>query len=1066
MRSRVALLVVAGVVAASLPTVAAAQDPIPAPAAAPDRQSEPVVLTGADFPAWAAPADLTLAAPSLEGLQCLGEENGVPVPLPDTPATAADSCSHNEYDAPLVSTQALLQQEGVPVDRLLAYRWTGTAFEQIPFQVDEMFTRYLSNDVSGFAAFSERDQHHAYAFDREGFRWTASDPSDPCLAAPASEVATDPVAGLDTDDELVFMARDAGRQAPASAALPVGLIDAFEVAVTDPFAPGEVGYVYVARTDVDGPRPAFDATNGYVRYERDADADVFLFSESSYDNYGNAPQGPWYDPATGVCHDDPAEFRQHRPGDQATITTPRYRFRYEGRWLMTELQVSAVPDGDWTYGADLVDQWKARAFQQRPGGETPCCGFEEEVNNWGGSSILMGERAGPVRVIRETWGADSGTNVVRRETFYRDEIRFRTFLRVHVIPPLDGIYVQWDHSATAVDRYYNPFVPEGAAIDGRNDEVFGNSRITIAPGGIGYEGDDEFSDLLLEVTGGTPIQVGEVEDAGCPKAAIGALEGAPCVTNDVDSPDPTFSGVNGLLTWEQVDGPAGTLVSRWQVTDVTPGGAAHALVAAPYYRDDACFDDGTGSDPGPHLKGRGIDAGPHARWVDVAGVERDRECWDIDRHATDPAYAADLGSRRFFQGSIGTHGLHLLTVVDSDNLFLPLPLTEIDVEQRMVVLPPQGRNVGEVYGREFEKPLVATVAPAAFAAARPGQWVAGDLHIHTTYSHDSYGGPDDDNTGPDEFWTLGNSVTEQFAIAATRGLDFLAITDHNDVRSQSDPGFGAFGMLPIPAYEKSLSGHAQMLGATAVYDKDRDGDGDVDATDVQLLADALRADGGVFQQNHPASDYTQRGELDLHHVDWGYGYDVVPDTLEVWNIAAYWQPPAPSGSSLDDALRYWNGYLDRGAKVGATGGSDNHYKATLAVQGPGQPTTWVYVTEVSTAGVLDGLRAGRTFVSHQPPALAGAQVFLEADADGDGVFEAMVGDTVAPGAAFRARVVGAPGTTLRAITDGGAVTAEVAVGSDDEVVEVAVPEDATWLRTELVVEDGADLRAGVRRPRR
>ena len=46
-----------------------------------------------------------------------------------------------------------------------------------------------------------------------------------------------------------------------------------------------------------------------------------------------------------------------------------------------------------------------------------------------------------------------------------------------------------------------------------------------------------------------------------------------------------------------------------------------------------------------------------------------------------------------------------------------------------------------------------------------------------------------------------------------RGLDYLAITDHNDVRSSADPDFGAYGVIGVPAYENSLHGHAQMLGA-------------------------------------------------------------------------------------------------------------------------------------------------------------------------------------------------------------------------------------------------------------
>ncbi len=100
---------------------------------------------------------------------------------------------------------------------------------------------------------------------------------------------------------------------------------------------------------------------------------------------------------------------------------------------------------------------------------------------------------------------------------------------------------------------------------------------------------------------------------------------------------------------------------------------------------------------------------------------------------------------------------------------------------------------------------VAYSSPVWVRAGGPadprGEWVAGDLHIHTPYSHDSYGGPDDTNPGEDEAYLLGASGEENFQSAARRGLDFLAISDHNDVRSQSDPGFGAAeGYRPRPSF--------------------------------------------------------------------------------------------------------------------------------------------------------------------------------------------------------------------------------------------------------------------------
>ena len=342
--------------------------------------------------------------------------------------------------------------------------------------------------------------------------------------------------------------------------------------------------------------------------------------------------------------------------------------------------------------------------------------------------------------------------------------------------------------------------------------------------------------------------------------------------------------------------------------------------------------------------------------------------------------------------------------------------------------------------------LALALSPAAAAEPRL-QWVAGDLHVHTTFSHDSYGGPDDDNTPLEEGYTLGHTVASQFAVARGRGLDYLAISDHNDVRAQSAPGFGD-GLIGIPAYENSLRGHAQMLGATRLYDN---ADGSVDA--VRQLASLLRADGGVFQVNHPAEGAT------ADEPDWGYGYDVVPDTVEPWNITTMYQPPLPSASDNDGAIRYWEGWLDRGEKVGATGGSDNHYLATTALQGAGQPTTWVAVRERSAAGVLEGIRRGRTFISHQPPAYGGPRVFLEADRDRDGSYETVVGGQARGGTPLRVRVHGAPGAQLRVVTGGGILPFKpVPVTGATFEHRFALPGAARWVRAEVVGEDLSEAR--------
>ncbi len=121
-------------------------------------------------------------------------------------------------------------------------------------------------------------------------------------------------------------------------------------------------------------------------------------------------------------------------------------------------------------------------------------------------------------------------------------------------------------------------------------------------------------------------------------------------------------------------------------------------MAQPYYRDDSCFDDGTGTDPGPRVKPGSSDE-PRTT---AGGAPR--KCWT----PADGIPAA--GDDRYYQGDIGTHGLHLLFQVESDNARQTVPIDEIVSEQRMVMLPGRQGNVGEQYGREFEKPLVTRVS--------------------------------------------------------------------------------------------------------------------------------------------------------------------------------------------------------------------------------------------------------------------------------------------------------------------------------------------------------------------
>lgn len=338
-----------------------------------------------------------------------------------------------------------------------------------------------------------------------------------------------------------------------------------------------------------------------------------------------------------------------------------------------------------------------------------------------------------------------------------------------------------------------------------------------------------------------------------------------------------------------------------------------------------------------------------------------------------------------------------------------------------------------------------------------GEWLVGDLHCHTVFSHDVWGGPGDDNTDLDQAYTLGWLPNEQIAIAELRGLDFLAITDHNDVRALFDAGYGSSKVTLIRGYEHSLSkGHAGILGLNLPPSGFAELFAMKTSTDDEALAlrDAVHSLGGTFILNHP-----------FYANGWGYSPAVVPDSIEVWNIGWVYRhiapelvgdtiPPEPSVSDNYKSLPYWETEFLSKERMPATGGSDNHYRATVAAQGVGQPATWVFARDRRPSSILQAIRAGRTFVAAEPPLLGGIQVELTASGRNR---RWMVGDTIQAkerAVVVSARVINAIAHRIVFVVDGVRGDPQPILSSDQTF---EIPLDAAQhnrVRVEVFLDQG------------
>lgn len=332
--------------------------------------------------------------------------------------------------------------------------------------------------------------------------------------------------------------------------------------------------------------------------------------------------------------------------------------------------------------------------------------------------------------------------------------------------------------------------------------------------------------------------------------------------------------------------------------------------------------------------------------------------------------------------------------------------------------------------------------------ATPG-WYRGDLHMHTAHSDGSCAS----RTGK----RVPCPVFRTVETAAARGLDFIAITDHNATSQNAalrelQPLYD--DLLLIPGREvTTFQGHANLFGPSAFIDFQL---GSKHApTMAAIQAQASRA-GGVFSINHPGQP---SGAVCM-----GCGW-TARDTdyarvhaVEAVNGSSIGRLGGPEGPT--SGIPFWQARLNEGRRITAIGGSDNHDAgiAAGASSAIGMPTTVVRADALSQPAVLDAIRAGRVFVD-----LTGSRdKLLEVTLELGETRVEMGGAVQAPAGVsllLAARVVGAEGGVATVAWDGPPLgpLGRRRLSSPDETPAFNLVSDGRphWIRVDVRGPDGS-----------
>jgi len=210
-----------------------------------------------------------------------------------------------------------------------------------------------------------------------------------------------------------------------------------------------------------------------------------------------------------------------------------------------------------------------------------------------------------------------------------------------------------------------------------------------------------------------------------------------------------------------------------------------------------------------------------------------------------------------------------------------------------------------------------------YRSLRDGQWLRGNLHVHTTKS---------DGTRPPQ------RIINEYA---RFGHDFLMISDHDTYISAKDyRKYKNKGLILIPGNELTAGGpHMLHVGADRRIEPSRQ---------RQELINAVNATRGFVVVNHPnwLSDFNH---CPIEKMQEWIGYT----GMEIYNGVIGLLEGSPY------ATNKWDILLSQGRRIWGFANDDSHFG------GRDQALGWnvAYVKNRTAAGVVEALQAGRFYAS-------------------------------------------------------------------------------------------------------